>query len=163
MPEVAAQMRETDCILVTATVADQLVGLPIGRVRDVFAVPSLTPVPMAPADIAGLLNLRGRVVTALDLRRRLGLPPSPAAAGDDRMAVGLEAGPDLFGLLVDGVGGIVTASADDLVPPPRHLAPAWAELTRAVYATADRLMVVLDVDALLSPGPAAGPASSRCN
>ncbi len=162
MPEALPQGPEAGCVLVTATVADQLVGLPIGRVRDVFAVPRLTPVPLAPPDVAGLLNLRGRVVTALDLRRRLGLP-APPDADRDRMAVGIEAGTDLYGLLVDGVGDIVTASPADLAPPPRHLDAAWAELTSAICTMDDRFMVVLDVDALLFPGPAGGPASPRAN
>ena len=72
---------------VTATVGGQLFGLPISRVQDVFAPDRLTRVPLAPPEIAGLLNLRGRIVTAIDLRRRLGLD---APAGDaPRMAIGV--------------------------------------------------------------------------
>ncbi len=73
---------------VTATVGGQLFGLPISRVQDVFAPDRLTRVPLAPPEIAGLLNLRGRIVTAIDLRRRLGL--EAFAADAPRMAIGVE-------------------------------------------------------------------------
>ena len=76
------------CEYVTAVIGGQLFGLPILRVQDVFAPERLTKVPLAPAEIAGVLNLRGRIVTLIDMRRRLGLGQS----GDDRpaMAVGVE-------------------------------------------------------------------------
>ena len=127
----------------------------INPVLEALKVGRVTAVPLASPEIAGLLNLRGRVVTALDLRNRLGLPPGSGAAGD-RMAIGLEAGSDLFGLLVDSVGDVVTASPSGLLPVPAHLDPAWACLTRAIHPTDGRLLMVLDVDAVLSPGPAAG-------
>jgi len=73
---------------VTVTVADQMFGLPIDQVHDVFIANSLTAVPLAPREIVGLLNLRGRVVTAICLRRRLGLPDRQKSAAE--MAVGLE-------------------------------------------------------------------------
>ncbi len=72
---------------VTVSVGGQLFGLPIGRVQDVFMLNQMTCVPLAPEDIAGIINLRGRIVTAIDLRRRLGMP------GGERkpsMAVGIE-------------------------------------------------------------------------
>ena len=87
---------------VTATVGGQLFGLPISRVQDVFAPDRLTRVPLAPPEIAGLLNLRGRIVTAIDLRRRLGLE---ALAGNaPRMAVGVEWKGESYGLLIDVIG-----------------------------------------------------------
>jgi purine-binding chemotaxis protein CheW len=66
---------------VTVMVCDQIFGLPIDRVHDVFIASSLTTVPLAPKEIVGLLNLRGRVVTAMCLRRRLGLPDREDGAG----------------------------------------------------------------------------------
>src|SRR3954469_25880405 len=83
---------------VTGTVAGQLLGLPISRVHDVFVVSEMTTVPLAPGEIAGLLNLHGRVVTAVSLRRRLGLGDSSSA--ERRMAVGLENHGEAYGLLV---------------------------------------------------------------
>src|SRR5579863_10309631 len=80
-------MIESTIEYVTATVGEQLFGLPIARAQDVFAVDRLTRVPLAAPEIAGVLNLRGRIVTAIDLRRRLGL--APAADNRKRMAIGI--------------------------------------------------------------------------
>lgn len=136
---------------VTATVAGQLFGIPIERAQDVFTVASLTPVPLAPADVLGLTNLRGRVVTALDIRPRLGLPARQAAEGD--MAVGIQADGEPFGIVVDRIGEIVTVDPRDVEPNPVHLHPAWAALSRGVYGLDDGLLLVLDVDALLEIPP----------
>jgi purine-binding chemotaxis protein CheW len=73
---------------VTATIGGQLFGLPISGVQDVFMPERLTRVPLAAPEFAGMLNLRGRIVTAVDMRLRLGLPP--VEAGKARMAIGIE-------------------------------------------------------------------------
>ena len=65
-------------VLVTLTVADQLCGVPVLAVRDILGEQTITRIPLAPPEIAGSLNLRGRIVTAIDLRRRLQLPPAPS-------------------------------------------------------------------------------------
>ena len=101
---------------VTAVIGGQLFGLPISRVQDVFMPERLTRVPLSPGEIAGVLNLRGRIVTAIDMRRRLGLPPR----ADDKpsMAVGIELKGESYGLLIDSVGelldGTDTASVNVL-------------------------------------------------
>ena len=79
---------ETIAEYVTVTLDGQIFGLPIARVQDVFMPESLTRVPLSSPEIAGVLNLRGRIVTAIDLRRRLGLPPRDHAMRP--MAVGIE-------------------------------------------------------------------------
>src|SRR3712207_6830601 len=86
---------------VTVMVGDQMFGLPIDRVHDVFIASALTDVPLSPREIVGLLNLRGRVVTAMCLRRRLGLPDRDESGRN--MAVGLEHQSESYGLLVDSV------------------------------------------------------------
>src|ERR1043166_2047661 len=87
---------------VTVMLDGQLFGLPIARVQDVFMPDRLAPAPLAPPEIAGVLNLRGRIVTAVDLRLRLGM----AARSDGRppMAVGIELKGESYGLLIDAVG-----------------------------------------------------------
>src|SRR5438477_9424990 len=97
-------MSATETIIeyVTATIGGQLFGLPISRVQDVFVPERLTRVPLAATEIAGLLNLRGRVVTVVDMRRRLGFPP--LESGRLRMAVGIECKGESYGLLVDAIG-----------------------------------------------------------
>jgi purine-binding chemotaxis protein CheW len=142
-----------------------LFGLAIERVHDVFVPSGVTSVPLAPPEIVGLLNLRGRVVTALCLRRRLGMAPAPersgAAEGDastarginDRgMAIGLEQGGETFALIVDGVGEVLKLGADTRESVPINLDARWRDLTVCVHRLDGRLLVILDVDALLNFG-----------
>ncbi|MGY6569198.1 MAG: chemotaxis protein CheW [Salinarimonas sp.] len=133
---------------VTVVVGKQMFGLPIDRVHDVFIASSLTTVPLAPREIMGLLNLRGRVVTAMCLRRRLGLPDRDEGAQD--MAVGLERNGESYGLLVDSVGEVMKLSTDTHEPSPVHMDPAWVKLSRGVHRLDDRLLIILDVDAVLA-------------
>src|ERR1700744_6311264 len=98
-PDNAANDEER--VFVTLTVADQLCGVPVLGVRDILGEHKITRIPLAPPEIAGSLNLRGRIVTAIDLRRRLHLPAAP----DDQpqMSVVAEQGGELYALLVDQV------------------------------------------------------------
>jgi purine-binding chemotaxis protein CheW len=132
---------------VTVMVADQMFGLPIGRVHDVFIASAVTQVPLAPREVIGLLNLRGRVVTAMCLRRRLGL--ADAEAGRE-MAVGLENQGESYGLLVDEVGEVMKLSSETREPNPVHMDPRWVKLSRGVHRLAGQLLIVLDVDAVLA-------------
>ncbi|MGO4526305.1 chemotaxis protein CheW [Microvirga sp. 2MCAF35] len=133
---------------VTVSVAGQLLGLPISRVHDVFVVSEMTTVPLAPGEIAGLLNLRGRVVTAVSLRRRLGLGDSGGT--ERRMAVGLENHGEAYGLLVDEVGEVLKLNPDEMQPNPVHMDRGWVGLSQGVHQLHDKLLIVLDVDAVLS-------------
>ena len=96
---------------VTVMIGGQLFGLPISRVQDVFMPDRVTRVPLSAPEIAGVLNLRGRIVTAIDMRRRLGLPPRT----DDKpsMAVGIELKGESYGLLIDTVGEVMKLGEDD--------------------------------------------------
>jgi purine-binding chemotaxis protein CheW len=139
---------EESCDYVTVTVGEQLFGLPIEQVHDVFIPTMITTVPLAPPEIVGLLNLRGRIVTALCLRRRLGLPPRPDAA--ETMAVGLEFGTESYGLLVDGVGEVMRLVAGSREPTPVHLDQGWSRLSRGVHRLDGKLLIVLDVAGVLA-------------
>ncbi len=135
---------------VTVYVGQTLFGLAIERVHDVFIPSGVTPVPLAPPEIVGLLNLRGRVVTALCLRRRLGLPAAdPTDAADRKMAIGLEQSGETFALVVDGVGEVLKLGADSRETVPINLDARWRELSTCVHRLDGRLLVILDVDALL--------------
>jgi chemotaxis signal transduction protein len=90
---------------VTAMIGGQLFGLPISRVQDVFMPERLTRVPLASADVAGVLNLRGRIVTAIDMRARLGLPKNED--GKPPMAVGVDLRGESYGLLIDSIGEVL--------------------------------------------------------
>lgn len=132
---------------VTLMVCDQIFGLPIDRVHDVFIASSLTTVPLAPKEIVGLLNLRGRVVTAMCLRRRLGLPDREDGAGE--MAVGLEHQGESYGLLVDAVGEVMRLAPEGREPNPAHMDERWRKLSRGVHQLDRKLLIILDVEAVL--------------
>ena len=147
---------ETSDEYVTVMVGDQMFGLPIDRVHDVFIASSLTTVPLAPREIVGLLNLRGRVVTAMCLRRRLGLPDREDGARE--MAVGLEHHGESYGLLVDAVGEVMKLSRAGHEPNPVHMDERWIALSRGVHRLEHRLLIILDVDAVLAFGAKTGAA-----
>jgi purine-binding chemotaxis protein CheW len=132
---------------VTVLIAEQLFGLPIARVHDVFMVDRLTRVPLAPPEIAGILNLRGRVVTMVDMRRRLDFPEREGGRG--HMAVGIEYRGESYGLLIDSVGEVLKIPAANRDPNPVNLDPRWSRVAEGVVQLDGRLMVVLDVDRVL--------------
>ena len=132
---------------VTFTLAGQLFGLPIGQVQDVFKPTSVTRVPLAGAEIAGVLNLRGRIVTAIEMRSRL--DAQPRINGEDAMAIGIEAKGESFGLIVDAVGEVLKLADFELEPNPINLDRKLAVLSHGVYRLEDRLLVVLDIDEVL--------------
>ena len=137
---------------VTVFVGETMFGLAINRVHDVFIPAGVTPVPLSPPEIVGLLNLRGRVVTALCLRRRLGIPGREAGAAE--MAIGLEQAGETFALIVDGVGEVLKLGADTQEPVPINLDARWRDISLGVHRLDGRLLVILDVDALLAFGDA---------
>jgi purine-binding chemotaxis protein CheW len=133
---------------VTVTVADQLFGLPIERVHDVFLPTVITKVPLAPREIVGLLNLRGKVVTAICLRARLDLPARVEVAST--MAVGIEHLGESYGLMVDGVGEVLRLPRDQLEPAPIHLDARWGQIAKGIHRLEDKLLIILDVDSILA-------------
>jgi purine-binding chemotaxis protein CheW len=146
----APKLFSREAEFITVTVAGQLLGLPIGRVHDVFVVSEMTKVPLAQSEIAGLLNLRGRVVTAVSLRSRLGLREDDKVGR--RMAVGLEYQGEAYGLLVDEVGEVLKLNPDEMQPNPVHMDRRWVSLSQGVHQLQGELMIVLDVDAVLAFG-----------
>jgi purine-binding chemotaxis protein CheW len=132
---------------VTFTIAGQIFGVPIARVQDVFRPARMTRVPLASAEIAGVLNLRGRIVTAIDMRQRL--DAKRRAADDVAMAIGIETKGESFGLLVDTVGEVLKLPEVDREPNPINLDRKLAALSAGVYRLDGQLLVVLDVDRVL--------------
>lgn len=148
-------MLETMTDYVTATVGGQLFGLPIERVQDVFVLDQLTRVPLATPEIAGVLNLRGRIVTAIDMRRRLALPPGDVGR---RMAIGIECKGESYGLLIDAIGEVMRLPAVGREGNPVNLEARLARVSAGVHRLEDRLLVVLDVDRVLDVGSLAEAA-----
>jgi purine-binding chemotaxis protein CheW len=132
---------------VTVRIGDQLFGVAVSDIREVFAPHAITPVPRAPEGIAGLLNLRGRIVTMIDARSRLGL--AARAADAPAMALGLEDGPELYGVLVDTVSEVLRLDPAAADTAPGHLDARWRPLIRGVHRLDDQLLAVLDIRALI--------------
>jgi purine-binding chemotaxis protein CheW len=137
--------------LVLLSVADQLCGVPVLAVRDILGDQPITRIPLAPPEVAGSLNLRGRIVTAIDLRRRLGV--APAAPGTPRMSVVTEQAGDLYALLVDQVSEVMTPPASSFERNPPTLPANWADFCNGIHRLDDRLMVVLDIGRILALSP----------
>ena len=135
---------------VTFTIAGQMFGLTIGRVQDVFKPTNITRVPLAAPEIAGVLNLRGRIVTAIRLSNRLDL--ESRAEETAPMAIGIECGSESFGLLVDTVGEVLNLPDGEREPNPINLDRKLARVSAGVFRLDGQLLVVLDVDRVLDLG-----------
>jgi purine-binding chemotaxis protein CheW len=135
-------------VFVTLTVADQLCGVPVLSVRDILGEQTITRIPLAPPEIAGSLNLRGRIVTAIDLRRRLQLPPADPT--HKKMSVVTELGGELYALLVDQVSEVLSLRTSAFERNPPTLEKSWANFSTGIYRLDGRLLVVLDVARLLA-------------
>lgn len=132
---------------VTMTIEDQLFGIPVLMVRDVLRSQKLRRVPLAPPEVAGALNLRGRIVTAIDVRRRLRM----ADRSEDKlgMSIVVDHNGELYSLIVDSVGEVLTLPADTHETMPATLDPVWKSVCVGVYRLEGKLLLVMDVSRLL--------------
>ena len=133
---------------VTMTIADQLFGIPVLQVQDVLGPQRITRIPLAPPEVAGSLNLRGRIVTAIDVRKRLGLPERPA--DKPGMSIVVDHKGELYSLIIDSVGEVLSLSSDDFERQPATMDLRWREVSTGIYRLRDTLLVVLDVSRLLN-------------
>ncbi|KJV10514.1 chemotaxis protein CheW [Elstera litoralis] len=132
---------------VSITIDGQMFGIPVLIVHDVLGPQRITRIPLAPAEVAGSLNLRGRIVTAIDVRLRLGLLKRPVNM--DGMSVVVEHSGEFYSLMVDGVGEVLTLSSAEFERNPATLDPRWRDISLGIYRLQDQLLVILDVNRLL--------------
>jgi purine-binding chemotaxis protein CheW len=125
-----------------------LFGVEVGKVQEVIRYQEMTRVPLAPSVVTGLINLRGQIVTALDLRRRLEL--AERAADRLPMNVVVRAGDEAVSLLVDEIGDVLEVEDESFEPPPETLKGIARELIRGAYKLKDRLLLVLDTEKAVS-------------
>ncbi|HVO36476.1 MAG TPA: chemotaxis protein CheW [Gemmatimonadales bacterium] len=145
---VAAARDDTE--YVTFRVADQWLGIPVVTVQEVLTAERIARVPLAPAEVAGFLNLRGQIVSAIDLRARMGLPPRDK---DQRfMNVVVRDRDELFSFLVDEVGDVQTVGAEGLERPPVTLDPRWRQVCDGVVRRKTDLLVSVNAVKLLNLG-----------
>ena len=139
----------SSCEYVTFNIGGQVFGTSVLEVQDVFKPTAITAVPLARPDIAGVLNLRGRIVTAMDARARLGLPPREGDNGDV-MAIHVERDGESFGLIIDSVGEVVRLEDSDMEQNPVNLDPVWASVYKGVHKLGDKLLVIMDIGLMLA-------------
>lgn len=132
----------------TIMIADQMFGIPVLQVQDVLGSQRVTRIPLAPPEVAGALNLRGRIVTAIDVRKRLGLEPRDSKEND--MSVVVEHEHELYSLVIDKVGDVLGLSHEDYESNPATLDKVWRDVSLGIYRLDNRLLVVLDVPKLLN-------------
>lgn len=150
MPHLLAEMAEVEeCQLVTLRMDSQLLGIPVERVRDVLKAARITRVPLAPPEVSGVMNLRGRIVTVLDVRTRLQL--APAAQAGPPMFIVVERKGEYFALKVDAIGDVLTVPVDHIEHKPSNLKAAWREIASGVYWLKNELLVVIDMDSFVAP------------
>jgi chemotaxis signal transduction protein/truncated hemoglobin YjbI len=133
--------------LVTMTVDGQQFGLSILSVQDIVETHAITQVPLAPSAISGVMNLRGRIVTVLNLRRILGKTDD----SESRMGVTVEYKGDLYTILVDQIGEVRLLDQGDFEAVPSTLDPILKQLCTGIYRMDEELLAVLDVDQILDP------------
>jgi len=133
----------------TIIVAEQRFGIPILQVQDVLGQQNVTRVPLAPPEVAGSLNLRGRIVTAIDVRKRLGLEPR-TAENTKEMSVVVEHDNELYSLIIDRVGDVLTLSDDTFEHTPGTLDAIWREIASGIYRLKGELLIILDVPKFLN-------------
>lgn len=146
--ETARRDGADDVELVTFYVGDMLIGADIRHVDEINRQVDLTPVPQAPDDVRGVMNLRGDVVTVLDLRIVLGM--GRTEIGKDSRNVIVNSNGERTGLLVDRVADVVTARRNEIYPPPANMSGLQARFVRGVYKLDHDLLTVLDIGEILA-------------
>jgi purine-binding chemotaxis protein CheW len=134
-------------------------GVEVLKVQEVIRYQEMTRVPLAPAMIQGLINLRGQIITAIDLRRRLEMPRR--AEGRLPMNVVVRTDDGAVSLLVDEIGDVVEIQHDTYEPLPETLTGVARELIRGVYKLKERLLLVLDTERTVSLPGGFGRAQSK--
>ncbi|MBT6095836.1 MAG: chemotaxis protein CheW [Rhodospirillaceae bacterium] len=139
---------------VTFFVEEQMFGIPVLKVQDILTPEHIASIPLAPAEVRGSINLRGRIVTVIDVRVRLGLKPKAKKTQTARrgkgMGVTVEHGHDLYTLLVDRIGDVMGLANDLFEKNPATLDLKWREFSLGVYRLEKNLLVVLDIERLLN-------------
>ena len=123
-------------------------GLDVLKVQEIIRYQQMTRVPLAPREVRGLINLRGQIVTAIDLRRRLDLEDRP----DDQLPINVivQAEDGAISLLVDEIGDVLEVSNETFERPPETLAGTARELILGAYKLPDRLLLILDIERTVS-------------
>lgn len=144
----AGPLRDDESSYFTVFVNNEIFGLPVENTHTIFRIASVTSVPLSSGDIAGLVNLRGKIVTAVSLRRRLLMEAD--AQIQNPLAIGIEFRGENFALMVDQVGDVLSLGKTAQIPMPPHFPAQRARLTNGLYRVGTLLIPVLDIEALFT-------------
>jgi purine-binding chemotaxis protein CheW len=139
---------DKESIFVTMRIGQQLFGIDVKNVRDVLLNQHITNIPLSPPDVAGSLNSRGRIVTVIDARKRLGIPPVAEKPAKTSFVV-VEVKSELYSLLVDNVADVLTVPNAMIEPPPANLANNWKSIASGIYKLDGELLVLVDITTFL--------------
>jgi purine-binding chemotaxis protein CheW len=137
-------MTDTDTI-VTFNLDRQFLGIRVSEVHEVLLAQTLTPVPRAHPVVAGLINMRGQIVSVVDVRRMLRLPPRPQEFPAPVNVI-VRSGRELISLLVDSVGGVLDLESRLLTAPPDTTSPETRNLFRGAYQLPGQLLLIFDTE-----------------
>jgi purine-binding chemotaxis protein CheW len=129
-------------------VAGQILGIPVEQVQEILPPQPITNVPLASMCVSGLINLRGQIVTSLDIRIRLGLEPRNPESSFMNIIAG--SGEELYSIVVDSVGDVITVEQMQFSPPPATLDPIWRQCCNGVYQLKQGLLISLDIKNLFN-------------
>lgn len=136
--------------IVTFSSGESLCGIDILDTQEIIRTTGITPVPLASASISGIINLRGSIVTVIDLNRRLGLPEEfDLPLSVSRRIIILRIQTESIGLLVDAIGDVIDISASDLAPPPGNVQGIHGRCFKSVVWHEQGLIGILDVATVL--------------
>ena len=135
---------------VTIWLDGQMCGIPVLQVHDVLSRQVITKIPQSPVAVAGVLNLRGQIVTAIDLRKRLKL--DDREEGSEEMNVVVEYQNEPYSLIIDKVGDVLSLSEEAFERNPVTLEACWQNVSTGIFRLEEELLVILDIEKLLSFG-----------
>jgi purine-binding chemotaxis protein CheW len=138
---------EDEQVFVTLYVENQLFGIPVEQVQDILTPKQIANIPLSQDEVAGAINLRGRIVTVIDMRKSLNLAPKKGEG--PRMCATVELGHELYSLMVDDIGTVFSLPLSRIEPNVSTLDPKWRDVSSGIVRLEKELMIVLDIDALL--------------
>lgn len=133
----------------TMRIGKQLFGIVVDTVQDVLSPMKITPIPLSPPEVKGALNLRGRIVTAINLRAKLGMDELEAENSEYRSVV-IELEGNLYSIIIDSVAEVLSIGDDQVERLPENISPKWRDVSIGVYPMEKELMIFLDVGKILN-------------
>lgn len=127
----------------------ELLGISVDYVEDILSPQEITPIPLAPPEVKGALNLRGRIVTAINMRAKLGMDNPDRELVNYRSVV-IKSGNDLYSIILDSVSEVINVADSDIDRIPDNLSEEWKDVSSGVFSMEDDLMVILDTAKLLN-------------